>query len=146
MESKISRRRAEGMLKSNELNELKSWLPYTSNEVYGGGHAPSRKGLKEELTCDHCGRICLSRAGLINHKRRHLSDDSTLQYDIQHDFSSSLCNIVCSSANGLTRHHKTSHPDQPAAHGRLTCRTCGLKCKSLPGLMSHLRRHQKQGN
>ena len=73
------------------------------------------KGSKEELTCDYCGRICLSRAGLMSHERRHLSDDSTLQYDIQLDFSCSLCNKVCSSASGLTRRHKTSHPDQLVA-------------------------------
>ena len=96
------------------------------------------KGTKESLSCDECGRVCFSKAVLVNHERGHGAIPA-YHYDIQNDFSCSLCNKVCRSASGLTRHYRSKHPDHQAAAGKRTCNNCGMPCKSLAGLMSHLR-------
>ena len=54
--------------------------------------------LSQELTCDICGRITLSKAGLISHKRSH---------NINSVVSNHTCNVcgkVCKSSGGLKRH------------------------------------------
>jgi hypothetical protein len=75
---------------------------------------PAGRGTKSNLTCPHCGRILLSRAGYVAHLKSHEKRQSA--------------SLV---------------PDLASLESKM-CSICQLQCKSLAGLKSHIRaRHCK---
>ena len=107
--------------------------------------------VQEELKCNVCGRILLSRAGLVNHLKSHNQRrrNQAFYEDVlpprPHMHSCPACGIVCKSAGGLKRHTKI-HKDvpQPAAppkEGKFKSHICERSFKTEAGLKSHLRAH-----
>ena len=60
-------------------------------------------GISLELVCQECGRVCLSKAGLLSHLRSH--NVNQLVYYSNHDVA--ICyqySKECKSVPGLKRH------------------------------------------
>ena len=106
-------------------------------------------------SCDVCGRVLLSKAGLVNHMKSHQPRPTSTRtapsasVPAASTVASIVCEVcgkVCKSPGGLKRHMKT-HGDviPPAAtlESSLTCNICSLPCRSLAGLKSHLRKHER---
>ena len=102
-------------------------------------------------SCNVCGRVLLSKAGLVNHMKTHQprSTSTRIVPPASVPATSTVCDVcgkVCKSPGGLKRHMKT-HGDviPPAAtpESSLTCNICSLHCRSLAGLKSHLRMHDR---
>ena len=107
--------------------------------------------------CEVCGRVLLSKAGLVNHLKSHQNtrphpapasvpapDQSTA---VPIAYACTLCPKVCKSAGGLKRHYKVhgnSVPDTVAEKSPLDCHICFKTCRSRAGLLSHLRAHGRQ--
>ena len=99
---------------------------------------------KPELTCKTCGRVCLSKAGLISHLRSH-EPKTGITYEITNGKTCPECNKVCKSVGGLKRHMTTTHKGiQQNIPNPLACSLCDRVFKRLSGLKSHLRAHNRQ--
>ena len=61
------------------------------------------KGTKESLSCYECGRVCFSKAGLVNHRRSY-GATTPAYYDIQNDFFTLSLQTLGQSVNsyGIT--------------------------------------------
>ena len=57
--------------------------------------------LNRELSCDICGKLTLSKAGLASHKRSHQN-----RSPFRHSTTCIHCGKVCKSSGGLKRHMK----------------------------------------
>ena len=114
---------------------------------------PEGRGSKHDLTCSYCGRILLSKAGLVGHVKSHerrLNQNSyvNLLPPAPPENTCPVCFKVCKSKSGLTRHMRVHQrdgnviPEIPV--GPNTCHICHLSCRSRAGLMSHLRSHGRE--
>ena len=117
-----------------------------------------RKGVHTNLDvnitrweCETCGRILLSKAGFVNHRKSHKQQ---LPGDFlpprPGDTTCSICSRVCKSTAGLKRHmavHKANIPQEsilnPVKTLTCVCHICHRPCKSVAGLKSHLRGHER---
>lgn len=116
-----------------------------------------RKGNEEDVLCDHanwvcetCGRILLSKAGYVNHRKSHIDRPSS--YNVPQQPESTVCvacGKACKSVPGLKRHmvvHRNSiprpDPINPVKIFTFVCHVCHRPCKSAAGLRSHLRTHR----
>ena len=107
-----------------------------------------------ELKCSVCGRLLLSKAGLVNHLKSHGQwtneevDEEALP-GRPRNYICPTCGLVCKSAGGLTRHSKihkdVSHPEI-SNKGNFKCYICERTCKTKAGLKSHLRAHDRAAN
>ena len=107
-----------------------------------------------ELKCSVCGRLLLSKAGLVNHLKSHGQwtneevDEEALP-GRPRNHTCPTCGLVCKSAGGLTRHSKI-HKDVPQPEtsnmGKFKCYICERKCKTKAGLKSHLHAHDRAAN
>ncbi|XP_066930186.1 uncharacterized protein [Clytia hemisphaerica] len=59
--------------------------------------------VSRELSCDVCGKLALSKAGLASHKRSHRNVNSAL---LPQTTTCNQCGKVCKSSGGLKRHMK----------------------------------------
>ena len=102
--------------------------------------------------CDVCGRVMLSKAGLVNHLKSHQPravvniplPAAPAISSAAPALSCSICDKTCKSAGGLKRHMKVHGGEVPTASvsaSPLSCHLCHKQCKSLAGLKSHLRAH-----
>ena len=102
--------------------------------------------------CDVCGRVMLSKAGLVNHLKSHQPravvniplPAAPAISSAAPALSCSICDKTCKSAGGLKRHMKVHGGEAPTASVSaplLSCHLCHKQCKSLAGLKSHLRAH-----
>ena len=57
--------------------------------------------VSRELSCDVCGKLALSKAGLASHKRSHVNAALPPQTT-----TCNQCGKVCKSSGGLKRHMK----------------------------------------
>ena len=102
---------------------------------------PTIKGDRLQLTCEICGRVCLSKAGKLSHLRKHRTmtkDYGNVGND--HIKICTICGKECKSEGGLKRHariHKNYTVDS------LACQLCSKNCKTLAGLKSHIRFRHK---
>ena len=107
---------------------------------------------KHDLTCPHCGRILLSKAGYVGHVKSHERHPSFSYSGLVNPSLSTCegCGKLCKSVGGLKLHSRKCRSTVVNQSGalastdrQLLCHHCKLKCKSLAGLKSHLRaRHQ----
>ena len=101
-------------------------------------------GISPELACQECGRVCLSKAGLLSHLRSHninpLMDCSNHGVDICYQ-----CGKQCKSTPGLKRHMRIHGASIANLSTKTTfsCDFCGFERKSLAGKMSHMRAKYK---
>ena len=118
---------------------------------------PLPEGCGPVWNCEVCGRVLLSKAGLVNHLKSHEPRRSRYIPETPIDPPSDnpgvhMCNVctkICKSSGGLKLHmkiHATHHRGDevtvPATHGTsLECWICSKQCKSRAGLKSHLRAH-----
>lgn len=70
------------------------------------------RGSKEVMTCNICGRICISKA---IHIKSHQNVPNDVPYDNLDNFSCTNCVKVCRNSSGLTKHFKSKQPDEPVA-------------------------------
>lgn len=113
---------------------------------------PAARGSKINLTCTYCGRIMMSKAGLVNHvtahERRHTQDAYVhVIPPAPPPFACPVCPKLCKSAAGLKTHFKRMHEDvtpPPSVLGQLCCHICNRAFKSKSGLSSHLRAHGRE--
>ena len=56
----------------------------------------------EGWKCQTCGRILLSKAGYVNHRKSH--QERFMQIPGTNNVSCAICNKVCKSASGFKRH------------------------------------------
>ena len=114
----------------------------------GEAVVPNQECVNLIWKCEHCGRLCLSRAGLISHQRSH-RPKGTHRYVLNNDTQCNICHKVCKSAPGLKRHMRIhGNPGSPAHNNtntsnKLSCVFCNFNAKSLAGLKSHLRAHYR---
>ena len=123
-----------------------------------------------ELTCGHCGRPCLSRAGFLSHLRSHRRRVSSAKHEKISSVHtnrqnpiclmpySNICNIcgkICKSVDGMKLHEKVhifntiTYPSILNPESFHICGNCGKVCKFSAGLKSHLRARnclQSNGN
>ena len=109
--------------------------------------------LSQELKCIYCGRILLSKAGLVNHLKSHEERQNQAVYKDSlpprpANHTCSICGMVCKSAGGLTRHLRT-HKEEAAqpvvpTNVKFMCHICQRTCKTEAGLQSHLRAHGRK--
>jgi len=105
-----------------------------------------------QWNCDICGRVLLSKAGLVNHLKSHQPRETmtiplpaapTVSVATP-SLSCTVCGKTCKSAGGLKLHMKVHGgviPTASAPISPLSCHLCHKQCKSLAGLKSHLRAH-----
>ena len=102
-------------------------------------------------SCNVCGRVLLSKAGLVNHMKSHQPRPTSTRIapPASVPATSTVCEVcgkVCKSPGGLKRHMKIHGDVTPSAatlESSLTCNICSLHCRSLAGLKSHLRKHER---
>ena len=108
------------------------------------------EGLQSDHLCNVCGRVCLSKAGLVSHLKSHGGNQSQSDYpgilpppEPAHN-RCQVCDKVCKSAAGLKNHMRT-HKDTANVitiqRNAFSCHLCNKVCKSEAGLKSHLRAH-----
>ena len=112
---------------------------------------PVSVGNQMDLTCNECGRVCLSKAGLKSHHRSH-GFRAAVNSRLQETTTCNECGKVCKSPAGL-KHHAKIHaidvrnivgieiPESVGNRMVHTCNDCGRICLSKAGLMSHQRSH-----
>ena len=66
---------------------------------------------KPDLTCNSCGRVCLSKAGLKSHMKSHNSTQA-VSYELVDDKKCPICDKICKTAGGLKRHLKIHEGNQ----------------------------------
>ena len=82
-------------------------------------------GISSKPFCQDCGRVCLSKAGLISHSRSPNIGPPVWQANHQ-------CGKQCKSDSELNRHMRI-HVDSItnlSAQSNFSCDYCGLECKS----------------
>ena len=106
------------------------------------------------LKCNVCGRLLLSKAGLVNRLKSHGQWPNETVYEETlsgrpRKHTCPTCGLVCKSAGGLARHSKI-HKDVPQPEisnkGNFKCYICQRTCKTKAGLKSHLRAHDRAVN
>ena len=97
-----------------------------------------------ELVCQDCGRICLSKAGLISHSQSH-NVDPPVGCSNRRVAICDQCGKQCKSVPGLKRHMRVhgASTTNLLAQSNFSCDFCGLECKSLAGKNSHIRTKHK---
>ena len=99
--------------------------------------------------CGVCGRVMLSKAGLVNHMKSHESRPVPvitlpLAPAAPAVVTCEVCGKTCKSSGGLKLHMKVHGgpiPPPAASGSDLLCHICSKPCRSLAGLKSHLRAH-----
>ena len=104
--------------------------------------------------CSVCGRLLLSKSGLVYHLKSHGQLPNEADYEEAlpgrpRRHNCPTCGLVCKSAGGLTRHSKI-RKDVPQSeisnNGTFKCYICKCTCKIKARLRSHLRAHDHAVN
>ena len=103
-------------------------------------------------SCDVCGRVLLSKAGLVNHMKSHQPRPTStrIHAPVTITVAPTVCKVcgkVCKSPGGLKRHlkiHGNAAPSAVTVVSNHTCHICSLPFRSLAGLKSHLSRHERK--
>ena len=142
--------RKEVYIGSNKFESDREQYERLKRDIRKGNIQEMSKEQKEQIgiACGDCGRICLSKAGLISHQRSHRTPKSRrtqesekTNYISNTDKICQECGKICKSAGSLKR-HQTVHQNglqAPAARGVIACNVCTKECKSYAGLKSHFR-------
>eukprot|EP00106_Octopus_bimaculoides_P005451 XP_014772893.1 PREDICTED: PR domain zinc finger protein 10-like [Octopus bimaculoides] len=87
---------------------------------------------RDDLTCDECGKICLSKAGQKNHMKLYIAQ-SHIDYRWTNDFE------CINYADQKMACKGKVHGDVHYTITKFSCTNCQKTCKSLAGLKSHIR-------
>ena len=126
------RKNWKGMVKER-MNHLLKWEESKGKRWQGGEvvRNPSRKE-EDEFKCEKCGKICKSKGGLVNHRRR-MHEMSTMK----RSFKCDKCELEVKSEASLKNHKKICGGAVASSAGRRKC-VCGKEYSE-----SYFRKHRK---
>ena len=121
-------------LVQERMKYLDEWERSKGNKWQGRRDVRNKKWTDGRLECDVCGRLCKSKAGLVNHRRRTHDEVSKLKKK----FECAKCKEIFMSESNLLNHKKVCGGAVASVEGRRRC-ICGKEYS-----VNYLRTHRKK--
>ena len=116
-----------------------------------GSHLNVEANPSKYRSCGQCHRVLLSKAGYLSHMKSHNKVLPAYNLnDLPDDLRCAICDLKCKSHSGLKRHTamhaivQQGSSLKPMGPRSFVCHTCHEVCRSLAGLKSHRRAHERR--